>query len=380
MKYNFKNVIMKTVTKENKFCGKENKMFGFSIFLDKDLTEETLDYVGKLARTGFEGIFTSIHIPEIASDEYRERLISLGKVAKSQGLPLMVDISGNALEKIGFSFERLQELADFGITGLRMDYQVSVRQIAKASQTMTVSLNASTLTLQEIEALRVERANFSHLEAWHNYYPRPETALSEQVFCEKNQFLKANGFKVVAFANGDENLRLPLRCGLPTLEQQRGEHPLAAALGLLSLGADDVYIGDAGLSPHVIEQFYSYLKADTIKFFAQNHHHSSYFEYILRTHTERQDAARDVLRSAEARFWKIPHIEPEHTDLRTRGAITIDNERYLRYMGEIQICKRALPQDEKVNVVGFVCDKDMDLLEFVRPGQKFEIKNGDENA
>ena len=100
----------------------------------------------------------------------------------------MVDISGQALEKAGFSIDRVEELQELGVTGLRMDYHISNETIAQVSQKMTVSLNASTIRQEDIDELKEYKANFNQLEAWHNYYPRPETGLSRESFLRKNDF------------------------------------------------------------------------------------------------------------------------------------------------------------------------------------------------
>ncbi|WP_290489758.1 DUF871 domain-containing protein, partial [Aerococcus sp. UBA6277] len=55
------------------------------------------------------------------------------------------------------------------------------------------------------------------------------------------------------------------------------------------------------------------------------------------------------------------------------GAITVDNEGYGRYQGEVQICKVDLLEDGKVNVVGRVTQDDRDLIAFIGPGQTFKL-------
>jgi hypothetical protein len=102
-------------------------------------------------------------------------------------------------------------------------------------------------------------------------------------------------------------------------------------------------------------------------------------KYVLGAHINRQDEARDVIRSAEARFKKIPNVEPLSVRKRDVGAVTIDNAKYLRYMGEIQIVKRALPADEKVNVVGQVIAEDQALINHIKAGQKFYIESVEKN-
>lgn len=70
-----------------------------------------------------------------------------------------------------------------------------------------------------------------------------------------------------------------------------------------------------------------------------------FYEYI-RKHTNRQDDARDVIRSVDARFREIPPIPARNTATRMKGSITLDNESICA-MGEIQLTKYDLPADEK---------------------------------
>ncbi|MGM0166065.1 hypothetical protein IGI39_001019 [Enterococcus sp. AZ135] len=347
-------------------------MFGFSIFLNEGLTSETKKYIEEMAHSGFSGIFTSLHIPEDDAAQYRKRLTDLGAIAKAYHLELMVDISGEALKRAGFSFDRVSQLTEIGVTSLRMDYHISNQQIAKLSRELPIALNASTITEIDIEELQKAEANFDHLEAWHNYYPRPETALDKEWYRQKNQWLKSVGFTIQGFVPGDEKLRGPLFKGLPTLEEHRGIHPLAAALDLLA-DTDKIYIGDNGLSKNVMSQFAFYIKDETLKLSVEAF--DKQIEYVLGDHLNRQDEARDVVRSAEARFKVIPDIEPLPAKERNVGVVTIDNANYLRYMGEIQVIKQCLPADEKVNVVGQVIEKDRALIEHIKAGQKFSLES-----
>lgn len=170
-------------------------------------------------------MFTSLHIPEEDASQYRKRLAALGKMAQENQLDFMMDISGGATEKVGFSLDCLSELVDLGITGLRMDDGFSMEAIATCSHQLQVGLNASTITAEELAELRRLAANFQHLSAWHNYYPRPETGLDRQWFLEKNHWLKQEGLTVQAFIAGDDVKRGPLEAGLPTLEEYRYRSP-----------------------------------------------------------------------------------------------------------------------------------------------------------
>ncbi|MHC5217303.1 DUF871 domain-containing protein [Enterococcus sp. LJL128] len=347
-------------------------MYGISIFLGEGLTEQKIKYIQELREIGFRGIFTSLHIPEDDASLYLERLKALGRVAASEGMKLMVDISGATLERAGLSTNRVNEILALGVTGLRMDYAISNKEIAELSHQLTVGLNASTITAEDIAELKKYEADFSSFEAWHNYYPRPETGLDKTMFVEKNRWLSENGFEIFAFVPGNRELRGPLFEGLPTLEEHRGLNPLAAALQLKELAVDAVYIGDPEIDFRTIRQFEGYLSQKQLILETEDVG-SRFYEYVLGEHTNRLDAARDVIRSAAARFRQIPVIEPEIIRERTLGLVTVDNKKYGRYMGEIQIIRKYLPKDEKVNIAAEIAALDKSLVSQIKGGVKFKL-------
>ena len=76
-----------------------------------------------------------------------------------------------------------------GVTGLRMDYGITIEQMAHASHKIDIGLNASTITLEEVAELKAHQADFSRLEAWHNY-PRPETGIGTTFLMKRTAGLK----------------------------------------------------------------------------------------------------------------------------------------------------------------------------------------------
>ncbi|ALS00837.1 histidine kinase [Enterococcus silesiacus] len=348
-------------------------MYGISIFLNEDMTNETRNYIQEMSAIGFKGLFTSLHIPEDNTALYSQRLKELGAIALECEMSLMVDISGTALKQAGFSFDDLAELLAIGVTGLRMDYAVSNQKIAEASQQLKIGLNASTISEADIVELKSFNANFANFETWHNYYPRPETGLSSHTFAEKNHWLKQSGFQVFAFVSGNSQLRGPLFAGLPTLEKHRYDNPFAAAIELKENNQiDGVYIGDPEISKRTMHQFKQF-NADQMILLEVADIGSSYYTHILGKHYNRQDAARDVIRSAEARFKEVATIQPERALERKKGSVTIDNLLYGRYMGEIQIAKKDLPADKKVTVAAQVVPEDRSLLKLIKAGRAFKL-------
>ncbi len=437
-------------------------MFGISVFLSEPITNETKEYIKLAKHMGVNGIFSSIHIPENDSKLYKERLKSLANISKDLGLNLMIDISKDALEKAGFSFENLSELKNIGVTGLRMDYGISSEIISKASKEMTIALNASTLTKDFIDELKYYKADFSAFEMWHNYYPREDTGLDNEFFFKTNKFLKSEGFKIVAFVPGDKILRAPIFKGLPTLEEHRqtttyfsfidmatnylvdsvyigdpeisletfkkinewintktmslncsviendneiknfvmcsfvpGDKILRAPLfkGLPTLEehrqtttyfsfidmatnylVDSVYIGDSEISLETFKKINEWINTKTISLNCSVIENDNEIKnFVMCSHKNRPDFSKKVIRSANARFLKIPFIKPKNNIERKIGSITIDNASYGRYMGEVQICKENLPSDTRVNVVANIIEEDIPLLSLIKSNTKYKL-------
>lgn len=348
-------------------------MRGISVYLGDGSFPELEPYIERVSKLGFTSIFTSLHIPEDDPLLYKERLQQLGSWAQQFNMELVADIAPASLHHLGFDWDRAEGLLDWGVTGLRIDYGVDDVLIAELSHKMKIALNASTLTKQGLAELLELGLQKESVEMWHNFYPRPETGLDSVEFVKTNRWLRSEGLTVMAFIPGDEILRGPLHNGLPTLEEHRGISPFEAYLYLKNEGVvDKVLVGDITLSKKSLQQFESFDRG-VVTLRAQKFVHVK----ELTVQTNRWDAARDCVRSMESRQYGLmgTHLlEPENTIFRSKGSITVDNEQYGRYRGELQITKRDLPADEKVNVIGKVIEEDLPLLAFIKGGVKFQIE------
>ncbi|MDR2976479.1 MAG: MupG family TIM beta-alpha barrel fold protein [Streptococcaceae bacterium] len=344
-------------------------MFGLSVYLQDGALIKNLENIKKMADRGFNGIFTSMQLPEDDESRILVFLEEVGKIAKEKQMKFMVDVSAAYFKKQGLSTNKLDKLLRLGINGIRADDGFSSQSIAEMSHQMTVGLNASVLTQKDVEELKFYQADFDRLEAWHNFYPRPETGLSRAFLKKKNQQLKHQGFKTVAFVAGDSERRYPLKKGLPTLEAHRYKSPFVSMLDLLSLDTDEIYIGDGGISEKSLNSFGQYGQEGLIPIEVEAVN-ARYNSQIFRIHQNRPDSARDVFRSRFSRSWGISDIPSENCIERKKGAITLDNASYGRYKGELQLCKKSLPSDGKVNVIGQVISEDLELLDYLNENQK----------
>lgn len=313
-------------------------MIGVSIYLSKERVEKQEEWLKVAKENGFLSIFTSLHIPEDDPNTYKELIQILGKQALENEMELMVDVSPKSLHHLGISYENVEELLEWGITGLRMDYGITPKEIASVSHKMKVALNASTITEPFWKELLAENIRVDRVEAWHNFYPRPETGLAKSFLQKQNQYLHECGIKTMAFIPGDGEKRGPLYEGLPTLEKHRNMRPLEAYLELVQeCDVDKVLIGDISGSLESIQEIAIASNGIIPVRYQSFINDSEVLKVVEQVHTNRLDPARDVIRSVESREGNKVVLQPMNTISRKRGSITIDNELYGRYAGRCKL-------------------------------------------
>lgn len=352
-------------------------MLGISIYLT-EREEENYRRIEEASKYGFNKIFTSLHIPEDDNkDKQAELFKKICDQAKSYSMEVYGDFGPDSFKRLNLSLNEIDKIHDFGLSGVRVDYGYSDNKIAYLSHKIKIFLNASTVSEEQVKSLKSLGANFQNIEAWHNFYPRPETGLSKEYLIEKNQLFKNYGMKVSAYVEGDKVKRGPLHLGLPTLEEHRGGRTYHNAVELLyDCNVDNVYVGDIEAERSTLERM-SYLKANTIiLYYDKENTIRSYDDLLNKIYTNRPDEARDVIRAMESRgYASINDINVERDNIkeRVRGSITIDNNGYKRYMGEIQITKRTLVINENVNVIGEIINEDKCLIDFIKGEVKFKL-------
>lgn len=185
----------------------------------------------------------------------------------------------------------------------------------------------------------------------------------------------------MAFVPGNRKLRGPLLEGLPTVEAHRARKD-EVLLNMLELfydgGCDVVLIGDVDVEDRdwraigCISRNYVELRADI-------HPRYEFVRDII--HHDRLDSSQQVIRSQESRYFN-QEVLPEKTGQKENGAddntvmitgrkagsVSISNQKYLRYMGELEIARVDLPEEERINIIGQVVQEDQKYLPYIRNG------------
>ena len=135
---------------------------------------------------------------------------------------------------------------------------------------------------------------------------------------------------------------------------------------------DEIFIGDPELSDRETHRINRFLKEGVFELGCKL---DPEFEGLYdRVFTNRIDSPDRLIRLTESREYSVSNgtrVQPEKTEARTIGSITMDNEGYGRYCGEIMIARKDLPSDSRVNVIGQVSEKDLLLLNCSAGGKKF---------
>lgn len=344
--------------------------FGISLYLGTG-RKRNGEIIAKARQAGIRYAFTSLHIPEESVRDYAEEVKSLLELCKNSDISLIVDIGPRTLEKLGY--EKLSDLKQTSISHLRVDYGFTYEQMIELSRDFNIVFNASTLLEQDIRELKRLNADFTRFSACHNFYPKPLTGLSLKKVRSINENLKRLGIATMAFVPGDGVLRGPLCLGLPTVEAHRGGDVLYSLLQLEKECLTDIcMVGDIDLSDRAwqsvgeLAQGYVTLKAKL----------NPEYRYMMDTvHHDRPDSSDYVIRSQESRTYATQgRLFPAEALLpRKKGSISVGNEGYLRYSGELEIARVDLEPESRVNIIGQVEDTYLPYLDYITDGMGFRL-------
>lgn len=315
-------------------------------------------------------VFLSLHMEEELSAQYENEIVALCRQLNEKQCSILADVSRKTL--IWFHEKKIPDLAKrLNLWAVRIDDGFSVEEMETIAKEYPIIVNASTLCKTDISSIRSAHPIY----AMHNYYPRKETGLDEAYFDHVNHSLKKEGLKVFAFIPGKQK-RGPLYEGLPTLESQRNQDSYINYLEMVKKHhVDQVFLGDPLLDEQQAKNINLYIKKKIIVLpVCLAKEYQSLYNTVF---TNRVDAPDGLIRIVESRAYASKTnktIAKFHTVERPRGTITIDNDLYKRYCGEIQITKRAYPQDDKVNVIGTVFEKYLKVLDLIDRGDRFILK------
>lgn len=357
----------------------------FYVGIPGSTKKSAYDCVSLAADQGITKFFTTVQMPEADIPGSIPELKRIGRLAREMNLSIMADAHPIAFGRVGGSVLDLSPFAEIGINAIRLDAgftdedTITLFETAK-KQGFEIILNAGPMRHQSVQRLQDLGLDVQSRLACHNYYPRIESAMSGAYAEKQADLIHQYGMRVMAFVASQSNRRFMTYEGLPTLERHRNLPPQIAARELLARGwADEVYIGDQTESVAelkamraIVEDPFVILRirvneaageAEKKIMLGRIHQHlPQEFEVSLRTRGDRQRPELELM-------VPLPEALP-----RPRGTIAVDNVYYPRYAGELHVAKVDLPADPRTNVVGWIIEDDLPLIEAVQPGTRFAFE------
>lgn len=345
-------------------------MPGFSVYLGEPFNKS---YIKSMVDFGYDSIFTSVQIPEEDEQLKYQKLTELLDYLDHYEIHFIIDINPALLTQTLFQILQRYTNAHFIV---RIDHSTSVATVNSIINAgFKCCLNASTITTSLLTHLKQTVSDFSNIIYCHNYYPRPDTGLSESFVTQQNMLiLRFNPeAQIFGFISGSQK-RGPIFKGLPTIEASRNHHPIESVTTLIQAKTTDYLIGDPYLEETMAQQLYQAIQHRN--FILHLKYYDNHTPTILQaSHTVRIDNPEHVIRSQEARHYLNDTIQPMHTVERLPGHITLDNTLNGRYEGELQIIKEPLSEHPHVNVIARVITADLPLIYCMRAGDSFSFKN-----
>lgn len=315
--------------------------------------------------------FTSLHIPE--AEGLATFVDWLKQLHIEYQYEFFADISPLTLERLNIKIDEVVTLKEYGIVGVRIDFGFSIAEIQQIAATgIDIAINASTVTKAELDILAP-----IGVIGWHNYYPRPETGISEAFFLKQNELLRSYNIPIYTFIPGTTYLRAPLFLQLPMLEAQRGVNAyINYLLQAKKYKVDKIFIAEGIIDDISLERILRYKNEDIITLPVEG----------LRADVEEALMKRDwFIRIEETDMsWRVEETRALVEELsvmtdfpvgeRTIGSIYMDNIKYARYAGEIHLIHTVAAGNDHCNHVGELGHEYHVLLSVLdgRPKIKFE--------
>ncbi len=331
---------------------------------------ENISLIQKAAKLGLKRLFTSAQVPEAAvnSEKFFNEFADIITVAATNDFEIIIDVNPENVD-------------EFNLDGLilRLDDGFTVAQIVELSKRRKIQLNASIVDEDFLQKLFERKANFKNISALHNFYPHLNTGLDAYFFVDQNKMLHDLGISVGAFVPSLEGKRRPpFGEGLPTLEDCRNFSTDLAARFLAALGTDFIIIGDGLPTDEEIEAVANIRENEVIMNAKLLTDDLTSVDLLNNSFTRRPDISKSVIRAVEGRqiLKKIGgKIAADDFPVeRSFGDITIDNEKFGRYAGEVQIVEDVLPADARTNTVARIIDEEIFLTGYIKPRQKFSFR------
>lgn len=356
-----------------------NKL-GISIYPDKSLLEEDVEYLHLANKNGFERVF--INLLSVSDENSLNKFKNIVGLARELGFEVIADVAPQVFLDLNIDYRDLRVFDDLGFTGIRLDMGFSGNEESIMSFNpygLKIELNISSGT-KYIDNIMSYVPNKDNIIGCHNFYPHKYTGISRKHFLDSSKRFKDYGLRTAAFISSNIATFGPWNVteGLPTMEEHRTLPIDVQAKDFLNTGLiDDVIISNCYASKEELETLGKLnkniltLNIKVIDNLPETERNILFKEL----HFNRGDVSEYLIRSTQSRVkYKEHNFELINPKKLEKGDIIIESSLYSHYAGEMHIVLKEMENSGRTSVVGKVVDEEIYLIDFIRPWQKFLLQ------
>lgn len=362
-------------------------MKGISVYPNKTKVDDCLKYIDRAAQLGYQRLFTSLLELNDDKETVLQKFKTVLSYAHEKGMWVSLDVNPGLFTNLNISYNDLSFFKKLGADIVRLDSNFDGMPesiMTYNSENLTIEVNISNDT-GNIANILTYRPLKDKIIGCHNFYPQRYTGLDTDYFLKTTRKYHDLGLRTAAFISSNHGAigPHPYNAGLPTLEIHRGLPLEKQAQYLINTQLiDDIIIGNAFASDDELVKVAN-LEAKIPQFFVKFAPNATALEkeiVLANLHFNRGDINSYAIRSTfvKLKYNKrdIPVNNPVNT--LTRGMITIGNNDFDQYKGELNIVKQEMDNhDHRKNVVAQIVSSDLQFIAFIQPWDKFKFVDVD---
>lgn len=366
----------------NKRGGEFMRELGISIYPFHSKMKENKDYIDLAAKYGFTRCFMCLLSVKYSKEEIIEEFKTIINYAKDKGIKTTLDISPSIFGNLNISYNDLSFFKEIGAWAIRLDLGFGGKQESIMSfndYDLKIEINMSNES-HYIDTIMDYCPNKENIIGCHNFYPHIYTGLERNFFNRCTSKFKEYSLSTAAFITAKESTfgPWPVMDGMPTLEEHRNLPIEIQAIDLFLSDIDNVFISNCYANEESFEKLskvdkrYLVLKANLVKEIPEVEKKIVLDEF----HNRRLDTNEYLIRSTSSRIkyrghnFKLFNAE----NIIKRGAILVESSEYGSYAGELQIALKDMKNTGRTNVVGYIKDEYLFLLDYIKASQNFRIE------
>lgn len=360
-------------------------MKGISVYPNKSDVDACIKYIDRAADLGFNRLFTSLL--ELNEDKVTtlKKFKTVLTHAKKRKMWVSLDVNPGLFDILNIDYNNLSFFKDLGADIVRLDSNFDGMPesiMTYNSEDLTIEVNISNDTGNLANILTYSPIK-SKIIGCHNFYPQRYTGLDTKYFLNTTRKYRNLGIRTAAFISSNKGKigPHPYNAGLPTLEIHRGLAIEKQAQYLINTQiVDDILIGNAFASDEELKKI-AELDSKIPQFFINFFPTATDLEkeiVLNNLHFNRGDINSYAIRSTFVKLKYNKYDLPVNNslDTLTAGMITVGNNDFDQYKGELNIVKREMDNhDHLKNVVAQIVPSDLQFIKFINPWDKFKFIN-----